>query len=175
MSMSRLSDWFRGLTRNPGAVTRAAVRGRRHGRLLGVEGLEDRMLLTFGLTSTSSAYVVDTGTQLVFTISKTNGDLTSIKYKGTELTAPYSQTSRYSHYESGLSSTQTTVTATLNAANGTILVTAKDTSLGVTQYYAARSGSNAIYMATYAGAATSPDPGEMRYIFYMNKGVFPNV
>src|SRR5207249_3948292 len=37
----------------------------------------------------------------------------------------------------------------------------------------ARNGFNVIYMATYAAAL--PDPGEMRFIFYMNKGVFPNV
>src|SRR4051812_26693943 len=134
MAMRKLSDWFGGLTGPRGATVGAperqpssraggllSARRRRNRGSIGVEGLEDRMLLTFGLTSTSSAYVVDTGAQLTFTVSRSNGDLTSIKSKGTELTAPYSQTNRYSHYESGLSSSST-VTATVNAAAGTILV-----------------------------------------------------
>jgi rhamnogalacturonan endolyase len=134
------------------------------------EALEERTLFSFGVTTTSTSYVVDTGAQVVFTISRTNADLTSIKYNGNELTAPFSVTSRYSHYESGLSSTATTVTAT--TGTGWIKITATDSSLGVTQYYIARSGFNNIYMATYA--ASLPSPGEMRFITYLDRTKFTN-
>ena len=139
------------------------------------EALERRTLLAFGVTDTGSSFVVDTGAQTVFTISKTNGDVLSMKYNGTDMQAPNSLTGRYSHYESGLSSTTTSVTSQVDAASGWIKITAADTgTLGVTQYYMARSGDNDIYMATYTASATAPSPGEMRFIAYMNYSMFTN-
>ena len=138
------------------------------------EDLERRIMLSFGVTQTSSSLVVDTGAQLVFTISKTDADVTSMQYKGTEMEAPFSLTQRYSHYESGLSSTATTVSFQVNNTLGWILVTATDSSLGVTQFYMARQGFNNLYMATYTASATPPAPGEMRFIAYMNRSIFTN-
>src|SRR4051812_29311525 len=123
MTMRTISDWFRGMTgprrarggasgRRPSPRAGGPLSSRRcrNRGSIGVEGLEARTLLSFGLTSTSSSYTVDTGAKLVFTVARNNGDITSIKYNGTELTAPYSQTQRYSHYESGLSSSSTNTT-----------------------------------------------------------------
>ena len=135
-----------------------------------IDALERRMLFAFGATLSGTTYTVDTGANTVFTVSATNGDLMTVTYHGTQMLAPYSLTGRYSHYESGLSSTSTTVTTTTNAANGTVLVSCADSSLGVTQYYMARRGFDNVYMASYAAAL--PTPGEMRFITYMNRSVF---
>src|SRR5690348_14884644 len=90
---------------------RASHRPSQAAQQLPIEALECRTLLAFGVTDTGSSFVVDTGAQTVFTVSKTNGDVLSIKYNGTEMQAPFSLTNRYSHYESGLSSTTTAVTS----------------------------------------------------------------
>jgi rhamnogalacturonan endolyase len=137
-----------------------------------VEQLESRTLLSFGITTSGSNYVVDTGANLVFKVARSNADVTSITYGGSELTAPHSITNRYSHYESGLSSTRTTITTSVNLTLGTALLAATDGSLGVTQYYVARRGYDTIYMATYAGGSSPPTPGEMRFIFYLNRSTF---
>src|SRR5690348_631211 len=60
----------------------------------------------FGFTSSGGFYTVDTGAALVFKINQSNGDLTSLKFNGTEL----QNLSRFSHVESGLGS-GTSVTA----------------------------------------------------------------
>ena len=90
-----------------------------------IEALEERRLFAFGVVNTGASLVVDTGAKTVFTVATNNGDLTSIMYNGTELTAPFSLTDRYSHYESGLGGTTTTVTSQENAANGWIKITAQ--------------------------------------------------
>src|SRR3954469_22012548 len=87
------------------------------------EPLERRTLLAFGLTTTATTYVVDTGADVKFTVLRAGattstihlGDLTSVTYKGAETLAPYATTSRYSHYEQGLSNT-TVVTAATDPA-----------------------------------------------------------
>jgi rhamnogalacturonan endolyase len=115
---------------------------------------------------------VDTGADVVFRVAKSNADITSITYHGNELTAPYSITHRYSHYESGLSSSSTTITTNVDLSQGTAIVAATDSKLGVTQYYVARNGFDTIYMATYAGGSAPPTPGEMRFIFYLDRTKF---
>src|SRR4051812_19340282 len=89
-----------------------------------VEGLESRVLFAFGVTSTTggaASYVIDNGGDLRFSVLRNGattgstiplGDITSIKYKGQETLAPYATTSRYSHYEQGLSSASTVTTTT---------------------------------------------------------------
>lgn len=146
-----------------------------------IESLEPRQLLSFGLTTTSSSYTIDTGAQLVFSISRTAGsgsvgDLTSMLYSGTQLEAPFSDTNRYSHYESGLSSS-CVVTATVDPNGQWILIACNDTGssgVGVIQYYLARNGYNNIYMATYSAGPDAPSPGEMRFITYTNHSVLVN-
>ncbi len=144
------------------------------------ELLEARWLFSFGLTPTTNSYTVDVGANLVFAINRTTalggsvGDLTSMKYNGTELEAPFSATSRYSHYESGLSGS-TVVTATENAAQTAIIIACDDTAgTGVIQYYIAHKGDNDIYMATYTAGPDAPSPGEMRFITYTNHSVLVN-
>ncbi len=125
-----------------------------------MEALESRTLFAFGLTTTSSSYTVDTGAGLVFSVLRGGstsstvhlGDLTSAVYNGTQTLASYSQSSRYSHYEEGLSSA-TVITATVDPNNQWILISCDDTAgsgAGVIQYYLARNGYNNIYMATYS-------------------------
>jgi rhamnogalacturonan endolyase len=147
---------------------------------LNFEPLESRWLFSFGLTPTANSYIVDVGANLVFAVNRTTalggsiGDLTSMKYNGTELEAPFSATSRYSHYESGLSSS-TIVTATVDPAGNWIMITCDDTAgTGVIQYYIAHKGDNDIYMATYTAGPDAPSPGEMRFITYTNHSVLVN-
>ncbi len=150
-------------------------------RRAGFEVLEDRRMLSFGLTTSTNAYSIDTGAGLVFSIARTTansadvGDLTSATLNGTQLEAPYSYESRYSHYESGLSSS-TVVTATTDPNGNWIVIACNDANgYGVTQYYMARKGYDNIYMATYAPGPNSPSPGEMRFIMYTNPSVLTNI
>ncbi|KAH9878055.1 hypothetical protein J1614_003272 [Plenodomus biglobosus] len=53
----------------------------------------------WGYTDDGRNYVVDTNANLVVKVSKTNGDMTSIRYRGVEYNG---QTGRNSHVESGL-------------------------------------------------------------------------
>ncbi|HSV15444.1 MAG TPA: rhamnogalacturonan lyase B N-terminal domain-containing protein, partial [Tepidisphaeraceae bacterium] len=144
--------------------------------------LEDRTLFAFGLTTSTNLYTVDSGSGLVFSVQRTHpsgsvGDLTSAKLNGTELEAPFANSSRYSHYESGLSSA-TVVTATVDPNGQWILIACDDTAaggVGVIQYYIGRKGFNNIYVATYAPGPGSPSPGEMRFIDYTNPSVLTNI
>ncbi|HEX3356035.1 MAG TPA: rhamnogalacturonan lyase B N-terminal domain-containing protein [Tepidisphaeraceae bacterium] len=149
-----------------------------------IESLEERTLMAFGLTTTSTSYVVDTGANLTFSVLRMgtsntvkSGDLISTKFNGTELTAPFSGTGgtgRWSHFESGLSNTTTVVSATVDPQGNWIKITCDDStgagSTGVIQYYIARKGFANIYMATYAATPQ----GEMRFITYTNHGVMTN-
>jgi rhamnogalacturonan endolyase len=143
------------------------------------EGLEGRRLMAFGLSSTASSYTVDTGANLIFSINRTTalggsvGDLQSMKFNGIELGASFSDTNRYSHYESGLKN-GAVVTAITDPSGNWIEIVCDDTGaggVGVIQYYIARKGFNNIYMATYAPGPDSPSPGEVRFITYTNHSV----
>lgn len=154
---------------------------------LGVERLEGRRLLAFGVTTSNAAtgqqtYVIDNGGDLKFAILRGGttsstihlGDLTSIRYKNQELLAPYSTTSRYSHYEQGLGSGTIITTATGGTAGSRwILVACDDTAAGgtgVVQYYAARENDTNLYLASYV-----PNPTvEGRFIAYLEKSIFTN-
>src|SRR4051812_39088051 len=149
-----------------------------------VESLEDRTLFAFGLTTTTASYVVDTGAGMTFSILRGGtlsstihlGDMTSVKYNGTEMLASYAASSRYSHYEQGLGSI-TTFTATVNSTAGWIVIKCDDsaeTSGGVIQYYIARKNDNNIYMASLPTDVNN-GPGEGRYLAYLSKSVFTNI
>lgn len=98
----------------------------------------------FGITTSSSAYVIDTNApnQLKFTVSRSSCDITSIIHYGTEL--QYS--SQGSHIGSGLGSA--TVTAT--QSGDYIKVTCVTDTL--TQYMVVHNGDPIIHMATYITA-----------------------
>jgi rhamnogalacturonan endolyase len=126
----------------------------------------------FGLSEQKGAYVVDTGAGLIFAISRGNGDLISMKYKGRECEAQMSEGKRYSHYASGLSG-GSKITAEKDPGDNWIKISIDDEKIGVTQYYIARRGESNIYMATYAEKL--PPPGEMRFITYLNRDVFTHL
>ena len=117
---------------------------------------------TFGWSDDGSNYVVDTGANLVFKVSKTNGDLTSLVYKGTQYQG---YGGKNSHIESGLG----TSTVSIKQSGTTILISVAYGTLK--HYYAARSGENNVYLWTNK-ADTSVSA--TRYILRVNAGKFLN-
>ncbi|GAA1600146.1 rhamnogalacturonan lyase B N-terminal domain-containing protein [Actinoplanes couchii] len=99
----------------------------------------------------------DTGTGLAFTINGDNGNMTSLKHNGTEMTAPGFAAGQF---ESGFSSA--TVTSKTFNNGSSILVSVASASTGVTQYYFARKNDNTVYLATNVSKALNP--GEARFI-----------
>ncbi|WP_217236775.1 rhamnogalacturonan lyase B N-terminal domain-containing protein [Streptomyces sp. AC555_RSS877] len=116
----------------------------------------------FGYTDDGSNYVVDTGANLVFKVSKTNGDLTSLVYRGVEYQGYGGMNS---HIESGLGAS----TVSIRQSGTTILISVAYGTLK--HYYAARSGENNVYLWTNK-ADTSVSA--TRYILRVKKGLFLN-
>ncbi|KAG8744080.1 hypothetical protein FRC10_010867 [Ceratobasidium sp. 414] len=116
----------------------------------------------FGVTSGSGYLSVDTGAALVFRVSTTNGDITSLVYNGVE----YQDSSKFTQIGSGLGSA--TVTSKVSGSYATIAIATST----LTQYYVAVSGQNAIYIGTYTTA--EPDVGELRFIARLAKSKVPN-
>ena len=117
---------------------------------------------SFGYTDDGSNYVVDTGASLVFKVSKSNGDLTSLVYKGTEYQG---YGGKNSHIESGLGAS----TVTIKQSGSTILISVAYGTLR--HYYAARSGENNVYLWTNR-ADTSV--ASTRFILRVKAGLFLN-
>ncbi|MFJ8929034.1 rhamnogalacturonan lyase B N-terminal domain-containing protein [Streptomyces sp. NPDC102364] len=116
----------------------------------------------FDYSDDGSNYVVDTGASLVFKVSKANGDLTSLSYKGVEYQG---YGGKNSHIESGLGASSVGVkqsgsTILISVAYGTLL-----------HYYAARSGENNVYVWTNK-ADTSVSA--TRFILRVKAGLFLN-
>ncbi|MCI3271519.1 rhamnogalacturonan lyase B N-terminal domain-containing protein [Streptomyces cylindrosporus] len=116
----------------------------------------------FGWSDDGSNYVVDTGASLVFKVSKTNGDLTSLVYKGTEYQG---YGGKNSHVESGLG----TSTVTIGQSGSTILISVTYGTLK--HYYAARSGENNVYLWTNKA---DDSVSATRYIVRVKAGLFLN-
>ncbi|WP_329596988.1 polysaccharide lyase family protein [Streptomyces pseudovenezuelae] len=116
----------------------------------------------FGWSDDGSNYVVDTGASLVFKVSKTNGDLTSLVYKGTQYQG---YGGKNSHIESGLR----TSTVSIKQSGTTILISVAYGTLK--HYYAARSGENNIYLWTNKA---DDSVSATRYILRVNAGKFLN-
>ncbi|MFF9498564.1 rhamnogalacturonan lyase B N-terminal domain-containing protein [Streptomyces sp. NPDC014656] len=116
----------------------------------------------FGWSDDGAHYVLDTGAGLVFKVSKTNGDLTSLVYKGKEYEG---YGGKHSHVESGLGAS----TVTLAQHGATILVTVVHGTLR--HYYAARSGHNNVYLWTDKADTSFT---ATRFIARLKPGVFPN-
>ncbi|MFF4396391.1 rhamnogalacturonan lyase B N-terminal domain-containing protein [Streptomyces sp. NPDC001480] len=117
---------------------------------------------SFGYSDDGSDYVVDTGANLVFKVSKTNGDLTSLVYRGTEYQG---YGGKNSHVESGLG----TSTVTVEQSGTTILISVSYGTLK--HYYAARSGENNIYLWTNKADSSV---SATRYIVRVKAGLFLN-
>ncbi|MFF9028251.1 rhamnogalacturonan lyase B N-terminal domain-containing protein [Streptomyces iakyrus] len=116
----------------------------------------------FGHTDDGSNHVVDTGAQLVFKVSKSTGDLTSLVYRGTEYQGYGGQNS---HIESGLGAS----TVSIKQSGSTILISVTHGTLK--HYYAARSGENNVYLWTNKADASV---SATRYIVRVKKGAFLN-
>ncbi|MEV6948564.1 rhamnogalacturonan lyase B N-terminal domain-containing protein [Streptomyces sp. NPDC051172] len=116
----------------------------------------------FGYSDDGSNYVVDTGANLVFKVSKTNGDLTSLVYKGTEYQG---YGGKNSHIESGLG----TSAVTIKQSGSTILISVAHGTLK--HYYAARSGENNVYLWTNKA---DDSVSATRYIVRVKAGMFLN-
>ncbi|KAF8455716.1 polysaccharide lyase family 4 protein [Terfezia claveryi] len=118
----------------------------------------------FGVTDNGRNYVVDTNGGLVFSVSKSTGDIVSLLYNnGTQCQDP----SKMSHIGSGLGSNKVAA-STINSKYIKITVTTPT----LTHYYIAKSGDPIIYMATYITA--EPHVGELRFIARLNKSAVPN-
>ena len=119
----------------------------------------------FGATASNGGYIVNNGANLVFTITSA-GDMSSCKYKGTEL----NDTSKASCIASGLGASSVTATT----SGSYITIKCVSTAIGgtITHYYIVQSGVDNIYMATYVTA--EPSVGELRYIFRGQYNVLPN-
>ncbi|MET9449341.1 rhamnogalacturonan lyase B N-terminal domain-containing protein [Streptomyces cinerochromogenes] len=116
----------------------------------------------FGWRDDGANYVVDTGAGLVFKVSKTNGDLTSLVYKGTEYQG---YGGKNSHIESGLGSSSVGI----KQSGTTILVSVAYGTLR--HYYAARSGENNVYLWTNKADSSV---SATRYILRVRAGLFLN-
>jgi rhamnogalacturonan endolyase len=137
------------------AATGAAVAG-------GTGLLSSASAAAFGYTDDGSNYVITTGASLVLKVSKTTGDITSLAYKGKEYEG---YGGKHSHVESGLGAS----TVTIKQSGSTILV--KVVHGAITQWYAARSGENNVYLWTNKADASFT---ATRYIVRVKPGVFPN-
>jgi len=137
------------------AATGAAVAG-------GTGLLSSASAAAFGYTDDGSNYVITTGASLVLKISKSTGDITSLAYKGKEYEG---YGGKHSHVESGLG----TSTVTIRQSGPTILV--KVVHGPITQWYAARSGENNVYLWTNKADASFT---ATRYIVRVKPGAFPN-
>ncbi|WP_171111113.1 MULTISPECIES: rhamnogalacturonan lyase B N-terminal domain-containing protein [unclassified Streptomyces] len=116
----------------------------------------------FGWSDDGTNYVVDTGADLVFKVRKSNGDLSSLVYRGTEYQGYGGMNS---HIESGLGSS----TVTIRQSGSTILISVAHGTLR--HYYAARSGENNVYLWTNK-ADTSVSA--TRFILRVRAGLFLN-
>ncbi|MEV6381126.1 rhamnogalacturonan lyase B N-terminal domain-containing protein [Streptomyces sp. NPDC051773] len=136
------------------AATGAAVAG-------GTGLLSTASAAGFGHSDDGKNFVVDTGANLVFKVSKATGDLTSLRYKGKEYEG---YGGRHSHVESGLGAS----TVTIRQSGSTILI--KAVHGAITQWYAARSGQNNIYLWTNKANASFT---ATRFLVRLKPGMFP--
>ncbi|RPB11856.1 RHGB_ASPAC Rhamnogalacturonase B [Morchella conica CCBAS932] len=123
------------------------------------------VLGAFQLTSTSSAYTVDTDGGLVFSVSRTTGDILTLVYNSVDY---QSKEGKWTHINSGLG-TSTVTAATVGSDY--IKITIVSAANPVTQYYVAKKGDSVIYMGTYITGEVSP--GELRWLARLDKTNLP--
>lgn len=122
-------------------------------------------MAAFGVTRSGDRFIVDTGAQLVFSVNAGNGDIVSMRYRDNELQTTESKGTQLA---SGLGS----ASVEARTVGGAIVVSARAGDL--TQYYIARTGRNAIYMATYAPALSKVGGEELRFVTRLNVAKLPN-
>ncbi|KAK0654746.1 rhamnogalacturonase B [Cercophora newfieldiana] len=118
----------------------------------------------FGLTSKGNSFSIDTNAGLVFDVSKSTGDITSLMYNGVQ----YQGTSKMTHLNSGLGTSKVTA----ETINGHVKITIVASSQPVTQYYIAKPNDATIYMATYLTGEINP--GELRFLARLRRSAVPN-
>ncbi|RKU47721.1 hypothetical protein DL546_001338 [Coniochaeta pulveracea] len=125
-------------------------------------------LAAFGVTTSTSSYVVDSGNDngFVVTVSRSDCSITSIKYRGTE----YQYSSQSSHIASGLGSA-TVSYSIVSSTYAKVTCVAKNSDFDLTHYYVIKSGDSTVYMATYTNA--EPAIGELRYIARLSNSLLP--
>ncbi|KAJ6584788.1 polysaccharide lyase family 4 protein [Mycena capillaripes] len=116
----------------------------------------------FGVTTSGSNMLVDSGAGLVTTINTANGDITSINFNGKQL----QDSTKFTQLSSGLGS----ATVTSSVANSIAKITI--TTSTITHYYMVLSGVNTLYIGTFASA--EPTVGELRFIARLSKATVPN-
>ncbi len=119
----------------------------------------------FSVTAGGGFLTVDSGSGLVYKVSQTSGDITSIRWNGQEL----NDQAKASQLSSGLGTA--TVSFTLSPSGTTSLITIATSTL--THYLATRRNDNTIYMATFITA--EPTVGELRWITRLQSGLFSSV
>ncbi|KAI1497933.1 polysaccharide lyase family 4 protein [Biscogniauxia marginata] len=134
--------------------------------LLSIFAFASSVSAAFGFTKSGSDYVIDAGSSnpLIFTVSGSSCDVTSIKYRGTELQG----SSKGSHISSGLGSATVSVTQISGTANYVKVTCATST---LTHYMVVREGESIIYLGTYISA--EPDIGELRFIARLKSSELP--
>ncbi|KKA28462.1 hypothetical protein TD95_002576 [Thielaviopsis punctulata] len=121
----------------------------------------------FGYTKSGSNYVIDAGSadSLVVTVVGSSCDVSSIKFKGTELQAKGGRT----QIGSGLGSASVSVASATSGNDKFVKVTCKTSTL--THYIIVKEGEANLYMGTYITA--EPAIGELRYLARLNANVLP--
>ncbi len=119
-------------------------------------------LADFGYTEDSTNYTIDTGANLVFKVKRSNGDISSLIYNGTDYNG---YTNKNSHVETGLGQSDVTIS---QPSSSVIMVKVVYGTLE--QYYVARKGENNIYMFTYIA---DDSVTVTRYIVRLKPSLFP--
>jgi rhamnogalacturonan endolyase len=129
-----------------------------------------RASASFGVSNFSGSYVVDTGAGLVFKVSQTSGDITSIQYNGIE----YRATDKNSQIASGLGTATVTATTYGGSYIKISIATSPTNSVvsSLTHYLMVTNGLNTIFMATYVSA--EPAVGELRWITRLQSAKLTN-
>ncbi|WP_031075876.1 rhamnogalacturonan lyase B N-terminal domain-containing protein [Streptomyces sp. NRRL WC-3742] len=117
---------------------------------------------TFGYTDDGREYTVNTGADLVFRVSRSTGDLTSLIHRGIEYQG---YGGKNSQVESGLGPS----TVGIAQYGRTVLVSVAHGTLR--HYYAAREGENNVYLWT---DKADDSITVTRYIVRVRPGLFPN-
>lgn len=128
--------------------------------LLGVNDGVQAATPVFGFTTSSSRFVINTGSGLTVNMARSSCDIVSLLYKNQEL----QYKAKYTHINSGLGSVTSSI-ATLDDDSKTIQVTC--VKAGLTQYYFFRPNENAIYMGTYH--STSLSLPELRFLARLDR------
>ncbi|KAI0534316.1 polysaccharide lyase family 4 protein [Xylaria digitata] len=136
--------------------------------LLSALGFASSASAAFGFTKSGSNYIIDAGSSepLIFTVSGTSCDITSIKYRNVELQGQ----SKGSHISSGLGSATVSVTEVNGSSNKYVKVTCATSTL--THYMVVKRGDSTIYMATHI--TEEPSVGELRFIARLQSSKLPN-